>query len=226
MNSLQEINLLSIAVRMLLAVVIGGVLGFERELHNRPAGFRTYMLVCVGSTLVMMTNQYVYINFDTGDLVRMGAQVVSGIGFLGAGTILVTGKNRVRGITTAAGLWTAASCGLALGIGFYEGALIGCLLCFIIVAIMPRFDKAIRANSHYLEVYLELDPSQPFSAFIEYSKKNNVEVHEIQVQRGSEADGRFSSVILLLYNRDKKPPGRLMQILAEAPGVSYFEELR
>lgn len=122
---LQGINLVSVPVRIALSLLVGGLLGIERGRKNRPAGFRTYMLVCLGSTLVMMTNQYVYQTFSTSDPVRLGAQVISGIGFLGAGTIIVTGRNQIKGITTAAGMWTAAACGLAIGIGFYYGAILG-----------------------------------------------------------------------------------------------------
>jgi len=89
-------------------MLLGGILGIERGRKYRPAGFRTYMLVCLGTTIVMLTNQYVYERYGGGDPVRMGAQVISGIGFLGAGTIIVTGHNQVKGLTTAAGLWAAA----------------------------------------------------------------------------------------------------------------------
>ena len=116
---IREVTYLAVALRILAAVIIGGFVGLERGMKNRPAGLRTYMLVCVGSCLIMLTNQYIYQCYGTGDPVRMGAQVVSGIGFLGAGTIVVTRRNQIKGLTTAAGLWTAAGVGLALGIGFY-----------------------------------------------------------------------------------------------------------
>jgi putative Mg2+ transporter-C (MgtC) family protein len=122
---LREVTYLAIAIRILAAVIIGGFIGLERGLKNRPAGLRTYMLVCVGACIVMLTNQYMVQVYGTGDPVRMGAQVVSGIGFLGAGTIIVTRRNQIKGLTTAAGLWSAAGVGLALGIGFYEAALVG-----------------------------------------------------------------------------------------------------
>lgn len=130
LSYLREINLASVCLRIVLSLIIGGILGLERGRKNRPAGFRTYILVCLGSTLVMMTNQYVYQVFGTSDPTRMGAQVVSGIGFLGAGTIIVTGRQQIKGITTAAGMWTSACCGLAIGIGFYEGAIAGGIIVF------------------------------------------------------------------------------------------------
>mgnify|MGYP001027887749 CR=1 FL=1 len=106
----------------MLTLTIGGMIGLERGSKNQSAGFRTYMLVCLGAASVMMTNQYICDHFESGDPSRLGAQVISGIGFLGAGTIIVTKRNQVRGLTTAAGLWSSACLGLAVGIGFYEGA--------------------------------------------------------------------------------------------------------
>ena len=100
--------------------MLGGIVGVEREKKGRPAGLRTYMLVCSGSALVMMTNQYLAVCYPQVDVSRMASQVISGIGFLGAGTIILTGKNQVRGLTTAAGLWAVACLGLAIGIGFYS----------------------------------------------------------------------------------------------------------
>ncbi len=121
----MDFNCISITVRLALSLLCGGVLGFERERKGRAAGFRTYMLVCMGATLVMLTNQYIHDYTGTGDIARLGAQVISGIGFLGAGTIIVTGRNHIKGLTTAAGLWASACIGLAIGIGFYFGAIIG-----------------------------------------------------------------------------------------------------
>ena len=115
---LREVTLLAVIIRIASAALFGGLLGLEREIKNRAAGLRTYMLVCVGACLVMVTNQYIFETFGASDPVRMGAQVVSGIGFLGAGTIIVTRRNQIKGLTTAAGLWSAAGVGLALGVGF------------------------------------------------------------------------------------------------------------
>ena len=129
---IRELNMLSILIRLILAVVTGVLIGIDRRMKRRGAGIKTHVLVCLGATIVMMTGQYISIYFGTGQEVsRMGAQVVSGIGFLGVGTIIVTGRNQVRGLTTAAGLWACACTGLALGIGFYEGALLVLLFIYI-----------------------------------------------------------------------------------------------
>ena len=117
MLTLRELTLTAIIVRIVVAIMLGGIIGLERGMKNRPAGLRTYMLVCMGSCVVMLINQYTTQVFGTGDPVRLGAQVISGIGFLGAGTIVVTSHNQIKGLTTAAGLWASACIGVAIGIG-------------------------------------------------------------------------------------------------------------
>lgn len=114
---LSELNVISVFVRMVLAMIFCGLIGIERGIKNRTAGFMTYLLVGCGSTLIMITNQYIADKYVGIDPTRMAAQVVSGIGFLGTGTIITTSKREIRGLTTAAGLWAAAAIGLAIGIG-------------------------------------------------------------------------------------------------------------
>ena len=125
MLELREITAVGIFVRIIVAMLLGGLIGLERGIKNRPAGFRTYMLVSIGACIVMLVNQYSYQATGAGDPTRMGAQVISGIGFLGAGTIIVTSHNQIKGLTTAAGLWASACVGLAAGIGLYEAAVAG-----------------------------------------------------------------------------------------------------
>ena len=114
-------------VKTLLASLCGGLIGLDREMKGRPAGLKTFSLVCLGSTLAMITNDYIYtyIAGGSGDAARMAAQVISGIGFLGAGTIMVTGHNQIKGLTTAAALWVTAALGISIGCGFYFGGLRG-----------------------------------------------------------------------------------------------------
>ena len=153
---IREVTYLAVALRILIAILAGGLLGMERGMKNRPAGMRTYMLVCVGSCLIMLTNQYVFQVYGAGDPVRLGAQVISGIGFLGAGTIVVTRRNQIKGLTTAAGLWTSAGIGLALGIGFYEAAVIGSVAIFTVITLLQRMDNNLHRKSRQLEAYIEL----------------------------------------------------------------------
>ena len=223
---LRELNVYSIVLRIILSTLIGGALGLERERKNRPAGFRTYMLVCLGSALVMMTNQYVFQVFNTSDPVRMGAQVVSGIGFLGAGSILITGKNQVKGITTAAGLWAAACCGLAVGIGFYEGAIIGGVAILVVMALMQKIDGYVLKNSHTREVYIELDSKTSFSEFLAYAREKGIDVFDIQMQKNKmHTDDSVLSIVLTARNKGKSAQGEVISTLSAAPGMHYIEEL-
>ena len=141
--------------KIALALICAGVIGIERGRKKRPAGFRTYMVVCVGATLVMMTNEYLCEVYGTGDVARLGAQVINGIGFLGAGTIITTGHNRVKGLTTAAGLWTSACIGLAIGSGYYEGAILGTLAIVIIMVVLHSFDRRLTNNTKAIILYVE-----------------------------------------------------------------------
>lgn len=133
MNFLRELTPLSLMVRLLLAMVSGGLIGLEREYKRRPAGFRTHILICLGACMTTMTSQYLAVTMGYSvDLSRLGAQTVAGIGFIGAGTIIVTRQQRVKGLTTAAGLWTCAIIGLVIGAGFVESAAI--CVCLILLA--------------------------------------------------------------------------------------------
>ncbi len=231
MEYLRDLNMASIVVRFLLAILVGGILGMERERKNRPAGFRTYILVCLGATLVMMTNQYISNVYQTGDPSRMGAQVISGIGFLGAGTIILTGRNQIKGITTAACLWTAACSGLAIGIGFYEGAIIGSVAMVFTTSGLAKFDAWVKKRSKYLELYIEYDGNKSsFSEFLQYAKENGFEVKNIQVTQEEfyhkeKGKQRSVSYILTVYSNVKRPHTEMINVLAQAKGIRYIEEV-
>lgn len=124
-----------ILIKLILAVLLGGVIGIEREHKHRPAGLRTHILVCVGACLTMMISSFMVGEGLSTDVSRLGAQVISGIGFLGAGTILREG-DRVRGLTTAATLWAIACVGLAIGIGYYAGAIAAAFIMLIVLRVL------------------------------------------------------------------------------------------
>ena len=227
----RDLSLLSILIRIILSLLVGGIMGLERGRKNRPAGFRTYILVCLGSTLVMMTNQYVYQTYQVSDPVRLGAQVISGIGFLGAGTIMMTGKNQIKGLTTAAGLWTAACCGLAIGIGFYEGAVIGSLAILFAISGLQKFDTWMRKRSKYLDVYIEYNESEiPFHDFLQYAKDKQLDITNIQISRDAplrrDVNGQLcTSYILTVHTTVKRTHAESIDVLSQATGVQYIEEL-
>lgn len=136
-NLLANSSIAQLMFRLLLAALFGALIGLEREHTHKPAGLRTHILVCVGACLVMLTSEYLYKMYHAlspnMDIARLGAQVISGIGFLGAGTIIRNG-NSVTGLTTAASLWAVACIGLATGIGYYLGATIATIVIFLILA--------------------------------------------------------------------------------------------
>lgn len=138
-----------ILMRILLSIVLSGIVGTERERLRRPAGIRTHILVGVGATLVILTSLHLAENFDSVNIDRMGAQVISGIGFLGAGTIIQQG-NIVQGLTTAAGLWAVACIGLAVGTGFYFGAIATTII--VLITLILFKEKQLIRDSKYLDI--------------------------------------------------------------------------
>ncbi len=222
---LGEINALSTFVRLALALICGGVLGMERGKKNRPAGFRTYMLVCVGATLVMLTNQYICDLYGTGDPARLGAQVISGIGFLGAGTIIVTGRNRVKGLTTAAGLWADACVGLAIGIGFYSAAIIGCTMILVVMSVLHRIDDRMMSNTKVMDLYMEFGKMADLGNFMSYLKEHGIKITEIEMTKSNNVEDIGVAVLLTLKLEKKRPHTEILQLLSMATGVIYIEEL-
>jgi putative Mg2+ transporter-C (MgtC) family protein len=155
---LRDFNIVTVAIRLVLAMIVGGLIGIERGKQGRAAGMRTHILVSLGSTLTAMIGFYVNTVMGlASDPMRISAQVVSGIGFLGAGTILLKGRFQITGITTAAGLWATAAIGLALGAGFYEGALITFLATFLTVTILHKLEYKLGKHQRRFGMYIEIN---------------------------------------------------------------------
>ena len=222
--TLREVTYLAVAVRIFAAVIVGGILGLERGMKNRPAGLRTYMLVCVGACVIMLTNQYIFQVFGSGDPVRMGAQVVSGIGFLGAGTIIVTRRNQIKGLTTAAGLWSAAGVGLALGVGFYEAAVVGTLAVFFVMTLLQKMDNKLHRRSRQLEAYIELSTIS-LGDFLRTMRESDIEVSDVQRESGEEESEGTRAYIATLKGKTRKNHQELMEKVLAIPGVEFVEEL-
>jgi len=221
---LREVTYLAVALRIFAAVIIGGILGLERGMKNRPAGLRTYMLVCVGACVIMLTNQYIYQVFGSGDPVRMGAQVVSGIGFLGAGTIIVTRRNQIKGLTTAAGLWSAAGVGLALGVGFYEAAVVGTVAVFAVITLLQKMDNKLHRRSRQLEAYIELSGIS-LGDFLRTVREAEIEISDVQRESGEEDSDGVRAYIATLKGKHRQNHDELMEKVLEIPGVIFVEEL-
>lgn len=221
----RELTYLAIACRIAVAVFLGGIIGMERGLKNRPAGLRTYMLVCVGSCLIMITNQYVFQAFGTGDPVRMGAQVVSGIGFLGAGTIVVTRRNQIKGLTTAAGLWAAAAAGLAVGVGLYEAAVLGGVVIFLVLSLVHRFDSKMRQTSKVVEIYVELNRIINLGDFMRKIHDMDIEIENIRTENDAAFEEGKHAYIMVLRSKEKRNHDILFQSIREIAGVDCVEGL-
>lgn len=167
---LSDFNYVTIATRIILAIISGGVIGSERGKHGSAAGLRTHILVCIGSAVTALTGYYasVVLGFG-GDILRLAAQVVSGIGFLGAGMIIVKNSNVVTGLTTAAGMWATAAIGIALGYGFYSGAITATVACVFTTAFLTRFERKRRRAIH---IYMEVAVGQNVGEIIDEIKEN------------------------------------------------------
>ncbi|MGN0976735.1 MAG: MgtC/SapB family protein [Faecousia sp.] len=222
---IREVTCSAVVFRVFAAFALGGIIGMERGMKNRPAGLRTYMLVCVGSCLIMLTNQYIYQVFRTGDPVRMGSQVVSGIGFLGAGTIVVTRRSQIKGLTTAAGLWAAAAVGLAIGVGFYEAALTGGGAVFLVLTVMHRWDSRMHRNSRFLEVYVELSPDISLGILLRRIRELGLEIESVQMEHEEPLEDGVRAFVLTLESRERRSHEALFRSIREIEGVAYLEGL-
>ena len=212
-------------LRILMAIVLGGMIGMERGLKNRPAGLRTYMLVCLGACIVMLTNQYVYEAFGVGDPVRMGAQVVSGIGFLGAGTIIVTARNQIKGLTTAAGLWASACVGLALGIGLYAVSIMGSVAIFVILTLLHELDFRMRRSTKQVEVYVELKHNVAVGQFLDFVRDRHYEPSNLQILLENTSDNGILAFSVTLKGQKNCNHDDIVTTVKTVPGIGYVEEL-
>lgn len=215
-----------IAFRLILALVCGAVIGIERGRKNRPAGFRTYMLVCIGAALVMMTNEYIYKLYGEGEPTRMGAQVISGIGFLGAGTIIVTGHNKVKGLTTAAGLWTVACIGLAIGVGFYFGAILGTVMLFFAMSVLHDFDNKVVTATKSIQLAIQFTDSIDIAKLITFADDNNIRLTNMEIDRSNIAleDG-VELTVVMQFDR-KQISNNIVYMVSQIEGVRHVEEVR
>ena len=165
-------------IRSLAAVIIGGLIGSERARHGRAAGMRTHILVCLGSCMTAMTSMYVSQTLGAGDVLRLPAQVISGIGFLGAGMIILKPNNVITGLTTAAGVWTTATIGIAVGYGYYIGALIVTVLFLATIILFAKFERRRKSAE---VIYIELDNLYKVNATLEKLKKYIPEAFSYQI---------------------------------------------
>ena len=234
---LREMNLASVLLRLVAAMLFGGFIGLERERKRRPAGFRTYMLVCLGSALTMLLSQYEFymvtnvwqeaaaeIGLRT-DVSRFGAQVINGIGFLGAGTIIVTGKQEVKGLTTAAGLWASACMGLAIGAGFYECVLLGFVLIFLTNRLLPFVEDAIIESARNMNIYVEFQTLDDLGDIIGRIKSQGAQIYEVDLDRGREERSKNPSAVFSIRLPCRNFHVRVLAAISELESVYTIDEI-
>lgn len=220
---LGDITIWSIITRFILVVICSGVIGIERARRRHAAGLRTYILVGLGAMIVIFTNQYIYEVFNTGDVARLGAQVISGIGFLGAGTILVTSRSQIKGLTTAAGLWVSACIGLAIGIGFYTVAIIGTFFAFIAFTFLPKLEIWLTKGSHTIDVHIELYTREELKNLIDFIRSKGGKINLIDYNPAYARSGL--SVYTINMSSWAKDPSIVIKELNELEYVNFAEAL-
>ena len=221
----RELTMAGILLRIATAVILGGMIGRERGMKNRPAGLRPYMLVCLGACVVMIINQYAYQVYDTGDPVRLGAQVVSGIGFLGAGTIIVTSHNQIKGLTTAAGLWASACIGLAVGIGLYEAAILAGVSVYVVLTVLHNWDFRMRSRTKIADLYIELHQGVSLGSFIRKARGMNLELSNMQREEEGYGAQERTCFIVTIQGKNKMRGEEILSMVRSLEEVSYAEIL-
>lgn len=221
---LNEFNTFTIALRLFLALISGTLIGIDRGLKRRGAGIKTHVLVCLSSALVMLTSEFIFRNLNASlDISRLGAQVISGVGFLGVGTIIVTGKNQVRGLTTAAGLWACACTGLAIGIGFFSGALIMLFLVLFTFKLLVKIDNYVYYHSKIINLYVEFDSIRDSSALAKELRSQNIRISNYEISKSRiEKDGITAFITLEMKNFRLRE--EVLSFIRDFKGVEFVEE--
>lgn len=233
----RQLTFESVLLRLALAMLFGGLVGLEGGRKGRAAGFRTYMLVCLGASLTILLGQYEVQMLQTTwsgvknltgtnvDVARFGAQVINGIGFLGAGTILVTSNQHVKGATTAAGLWASACTGLAIGAGFYECILLAYPIVFFVVRILPLWEDPLVNSLRNINIYVEYDTVENTGAILRRIRELDVVIYEVELQRGSKDSGQNPSAIFTLRMNKGTTHTQMLAHISQLECISNVEEI-
>ena len=223
---LQGINIWSVLVKLVLSIIIGGLIGLERAFKHRAAGLRTHILVCVGATVAMMTNEYINAFTGTGDGARLGAQVISGIGFLGAGTIMFTSRNQVKGLTTAAGLWACACLGLAVGVGFYTLAVLAFIIVISVFSLLPAIEKHVTLKSRRFTIHIEFMNRENLKEFITAARQLEFKIASVEYNPAYSHSGlSVYTIELRVQNNKKIPHTKYVEEFQKYPYVNSVEEI-
>lgn len=223
--AMEEFSAFSITMRLLFSLITGVLIGLDRGLKKKSAGIKTHSLVCMGSALVMITSEYMQLYFESNvDLSRMGAQVISGVGFLGVGTIIVTGRNQIKGLTTAAGLWVCACVGLAIGIGFIEGAVIAVAFIMITLVVLSKLDHYLHYYVKEFDIYIEFESNKSVALFVQRVQEHHVKITQLDLSKGKLKGSGPNAVITLSMDKGQSRLETLNN-LRTYDFVQYIEEI-
>ena len=224
-------------VKIILAVFFGGMIGLERGHKHRAAGSRTYMIVCLGAALTVILSQYEsWLVTDVWhevsellgrkvDVSRYSAKVIGGIGFLGAGTIIVTGRQEVKGLTTAAGLWTSACMGLAIGSGFYECAILGFMLILFTTVILEKVSAWVVSKARNMDLYVEFEKMENLGEIISTIKGLNIQIFDVDIQREKQSNGVTVGAVISSRLPTKETHSHVMAKLSKFDFVTVVDEI-
>lgn len=224
--TLHALTLTDVLIRICLAVFCGALIGIERETKRRPAGFRTHMLICLGASMTTLTSQYLLLNLGLyTDPARLGAQVIAGIGFIGAGTIIVTKRRQVKGLTTAAGLWASAIVGLCCGAGFYLGAAVAAALILVAEMLMSKLEWYVISQARTMNIFVEYSGVETLTVIVDQLKNMNVSILDMEVTKVSSSSTQNSCVTFSLGMSRRTRHDSIMNQLTGLRGVIVVEEL-
>ena len=235
---LKEFHFLSILFRLILAMACGSVIGFGRSKKRQNAGLRTYVLTSIGAAMSVMLASYEY-QMMTGqwaaavaeigmkfDASRYSAQVISGIGFLAAETILSSGHQQVTGLTTAAGLFSSACMGMAAGAGMYDCVIIVLVILIVVLDIMYPMEGAFKRRLRNMTVYVEFAAIEDFDKILDTIREEHATVYDIDIERTKREGNKYpSAVIVLQMGRNNASHSGMLSTIAELPCVHTIHEL-
>lgn len=201
-DGLRTVTVLSVLLRLFLAAFCGGCIGLEREYKRRSAGFRTHILICLGAAMTTMTSQFMSAELGLQtDLGRLGAQVVAGIGFIGAGTIIVTRRSQVKGLTTAAGLWVAAIVGLMAGAGYYEGAILASAVVLLAELLFVRLEYRVISRNAHVTLYVEYQDENTLEELLRFYRSRGVGLVNMEISKAASGHGSSCAIFDLQLPR-------------------------
>lgn len=224
-NYLESFNQVSIIIRLVLATLFGGIIGIEREAKRHSAGFRTFTLVCLGSALATIVNLYLWDITGNTDTARISAAVVSGVGFLGVGTIIVTSRNQVRGLTTAATLWATAALGIALGAGMLFASTISFVLIMLTIGVFSYFSRYISKHNRIITFYVEIEKEHELDLILDFVKSKNYRVLSMEKKKKKIAKNCDLSVTLEVDMQKNHDHDHFINDVSALDGILYVEEI-